>query len=369
MVDTSKMTEKMKKIILAITTAVCLLSSCEKYETIKTVDYDYSNNFEKFWSLVNENYCFLGDAYANDKVTYLDWQKVYDDWQPKAVAAENDVEFFNILAKCLDNLRDGHVWMISDFKTYSNNEYKLKPDGVTYYEPAFESGRVRKVYLNEGGAYDEDKSCKTKNGFRFGTIERDGKKFAYIYHGEFSKKLEADDMKYINPMVEEADAIIYDIRNNPGGSGKYGLQTAGLFMKEQTLVGYSVLKNGPGHNDFANPYELYATPSTRYDWSDKQTALLTDRGVYSTANLFTSAMRHAPNVIQVGQITGGGGGLPMTHHLPNGWLVVFASNILLDVEMKHIEPGIAPDFEALLGDDPTKDGVVEEAITQLLLKL
>lgn len=360
----------MKKIIIAVAATICMLSSCEKYETLKTVDYDYSNNFEKFWNLVNENYCFLGDAFANnDKLNYLDWQAVYDQWQPKAVAAKDDAEFFNILGKCLDELRDGHVWMISDFKTYSNHEFKLKPDGVTYYEEAFEKGRIEKEYLNKGGAYDEDKAFKTRNGFIYGTIERDGKKFAYIYHGEFSKTLTGFDLHYINPVVENADAIIYDIRNNPGGTAMYGIEVAGFFMKEKTLVGYSVLKDGPGYNDFANPKEIYAVPSNKCDWSDKQTAVLTDRGVYSTANIFTNATRYAPNVIRVGQRSGGGGGLPATHHLPNGWLVVFSSNILLDADMKHIEPGIAPDFEASLGTDPTKDGILEKAIEELSKKI
>ena len=79
-------------------------------------------------------------------------------------------------------------------------------------------------------------------------------------------------------------------------------------------------------------------------------------------------MKLAPNVIQVGQISGGGGGLPMTHHLPNGWCVVFASNILLDTDMNHIEPGVAPDFEAEIGDYESthKDGIVEKAIEELL---
>ena len=44
--------------------------------------------------------------------------------------------------------------------------------------------------------------------------------------------------------LKAADAIIFDIRNNPGGSGILGLEMAGHFMKEKTLVGYSTHKNG-----------------------------------------------------------------------------------------------------------------------------
>ena len=154
-------------------------------------------------------------------------------------------------------------------------------------------------------------------------------------------------------------------------SGLLGLELAGHFMTEKTFVGYSAHKYGKGHDDFEKPSEMYCKPSDKYNWTNKQTALLTNRGVYSTANLFTSAMKHAPNVIQVGQTSGGGGGLPMTHYLPNGWLLVFASNILLDTDMNHIEPGIAPDYEAEIGDFETthKDGIVEKAIEELLKRI
>jgi C-terminal processing protease CtpA/Prc len=202
-------------------------------------------------------------------------------------------------------------------------------------------------------------------------IERDGKKFAYIYYDDFTVQIDDNDYKYIDPVVQEADAIIFDIRENPGGSGPLGLELAGHFMKEETFVGYSTYKSGPGHDDFVDPFEMHVTPSKKYNWADKQTAILTNRGVYSTANLFTSVMKHAPNAIQVGQRSGGGGGLPMTHYLPNGWVVVFASNILLDVDMNHIEPGIYPDYEAEIGDFKTtgKDGIVEKAIEELMKRI
>ena len=67
-----------------------------------------------------------------------------------------------------------------------------------------------------------------------------------------------------------------------------------------------------------------------------------------------------------------GGGLPMSHYLPNGWNLVFSSNVLLDAEKNHIEGGIKPDFEAEIGDDyktTRKDGVVEKALDELIKKI
>ena len=363
----------MKKIIICAVMAVMAFSACEKYETVKTVDTDFVRNYEAFWTMVNENYCFLGTKFNNNK--NVDWQAVYDKWMP---IVENNVkdeyELLNIMGKSLDVLRDGHIWIISDFKRYVNYEFYLKPDGVTYYGDDFVKGFVEEHYLKNSVDKDDykgDKSFRTRNGIIYGIIEREGKKFAYIYHSSFSINIQDIDLKYIDHAVQEADAIIIDVRNNPGGSGIFGLQLAGHFMSEKTHVGYSAHKTGKGHNDFEEPSEMYCVPSTKYNWADKQTAVLTNRGVYSTANLFTSAMSYAPNAIQVGQISGGGGGLPMTHYLPNGWCVVFPSNVLLDVNKNHIEPGIAPDFEAEIGDYQTthKDGIVEKAIEELLKKL
>ena len=362
----------MKRYIAAIFAGISILVSCEKYDTIKTVDKDFVTNYEAFWNMVNENYCFLGTAYGNDK--NVDWQAVYDKWMP---IVKNDVkeeyELFNIIGKSLDVLKDGHIWMESDFKFYSNDKYLYKPDGTKYPEN-FVKGLVQKLYFNYNGTdendYKGDKSFLTANGFPFGMIERDGKKIAYIYHGDFTKEFEEADMAALDPLVKKADALIYDMRNNPGGSGILAFTQASLFYKNKTHVGYDAFKNGPGHDDFSEPTPSYVVPSDKYSWSSKPTALLTDRHVYSTANLFACIMKQLPNdqVILVGQITGGGGGLPMSHYLPNGWNLVFASNILLNEEMKNIECGIEPDFEASIGDytNTKKDGVVETAIEKLL---
>ena len=365
---------KMKNTIAAIFAGVCLFVSCEPLDTVKSVDKDFVNNYEAFWNMVNENYCFLGTSFGNDK--NVDWQAVYDKWMP---IVKNEVteeyELFNIIGKSLDVLKDGHIWMESDFKYYTNDGFLLKPDGETYYETNFIKNFVEENYLVTSTGKDDykgDKEFISPTGFPYGVIERNGKKFVYIYHGSYEKEFGDADMAAFNPLVKDADAIIYDIRNNPGGSGIMALTQGSLFFKEKKLVGYDAFKNGPGHDDFTEPSENYVVPSDKYDWSDKPTALLINRRVYSAANLFTSIMSQAPNVILVGQISGGGGGLPMSHYLPNGWNVVFSSNILLNPDKKHIEGGIKPDFEAEMGEDcktTKKDGIVEKAIEELLKKI
>lgn len=343
----------MRKILISILFATFALVSCEKYDTVKEVNNDFKYNFEMFWKLVDEQYCFLG--YKN-----IDWDAVYDEMMPRVEAAKTEQEFFNVLEASLDYLRDGHVWMISPFKVYSCDTYKYDENDVEY-PGNFDWDVVKDNYLKETFR-------RIKSNIRFGEIERDGHTYAYIYYAGFDGSWEEDDYKYIEPFVNKADGIIFDIRCNPGGQGEVGLELASNFVKEETLIGYYASKSGNGHDDFTNLVPLYLKPTFEHDWSDKKTMLLTNREVYSTANLFTCAMKQAKNVTQIGGITGGGGGMPMTHYLANGWLVVFPSNVLFDINKQHIEGGIAPDIEVTATDEELeagRDAILERAILEL----
>jgi C-terminal processing protease CtpA/Prc len=60
----------------------------------------------------------------------------------------------------------------------------------------------------------------------------------------------------------------------------------------------------------------------------------------------------------------------MTHYLPNGWLVVFPSNMLFDRDKQHIENGIDPDILIDADEDMEngKDTIIERAIEELSKK-
>ena len=328
--------------------------SCEKFESYKSVNNDFKANFDAFWTMVDEQYCYLD--YKN-----IDWNAVYDEMLPRVEAAKTEQEFFNVLESSLDYLRDGHVWMISPFKTYSCQTYRIDENGE-YYPTNYNSGTISKYYVTE-----VFRTMAT--GIVFGEIERDGHNYAYIYYDGFDSVWTEEDYKYIDPIIERSEGIIFDIRNNPGGSGEVGLTLGGNFFTEKTLVGYTAIKTGKGHNDRSEMQELYCRPSAKHNWADKKTMLLTNRGVYSTANLFTCALKHAKNVTQIGGITGGGGAMPMTHYLPNGWLVVFPANMLFDVNKQHIENGIEPDIEVTCTKeefDAGVDAIIERALVELM---
>jgi C-terminal processing protease CtpA/Prc len=141
----------------------------------------------------------------------------------------------------------------------------------------------------------------------------------------------------------------------------------GRFIKEKTLVGYQISKTGKSYNDVSEPQALYAVPvGVKYNWADKKTVLLTNRDVYSTANMFACFMKEAPNVTVIGGRSGGGGGLPSTFYLPNGWaLTMSGQKMTLDVNKVHIEPGVEPDIYVTITEEDAQnkvDSILEKAI-------
>lgn len=343
----------MKK-ILSLLAFTLMLGACEKAETYEEVDNDFMHNFDVAWNIVNENYCFLG--YKN-----IDWDKVYDEYKPRVESAKDEFEFFDIMCDLVDIFRDGHSGIISNFDRHGG-DYTIGPNGESYPKDYISSSVVENYLL---------KRRVTKNKFVYGIIEQGERKFAYIGYPDFSVSLGDVDLQYIAPFVDEADGLIVDIRNNPGGVGGYGLLFAGHFFSEKTLVGYTARKNGVGHDDFTDLYEVKVEPASANNWSDKPTMLLTNRVVYSTANILASALRYAPNVTLVGGRSGGGGGLPEVYYLPNGWAFALPSNVIFDVEKQHIENGVEPDVEIHISDedaDNEKDTILEKAIELLMQK-
>ena len=350
----------MKRIfnIITVITAI-FVTSCVKNDYVKETDYDLKTNYEVFWNLINENYCFLGDNYGYTK--NVDWKKVYEEMMPLVEAATSEEELLDIMGKSIDYLKDGHVSIDTKFNHRGCYTFYYDENNVRYPEN-FIKGLISNKVL--------DYSYRTRNGHVYGNITRDGKKFFYLHHDDFSKDLTAEDLEMFKLHIEKADGIIYDIRTNPGGKAQLSLDIAGRFVKEKTLIGYQVLKTGKGYNDLSESSPLYIVPNKDgNNWADKKTAVLTNRDVYSTANMFASYMKVVPNATLIGGITGGGGGLPCTHYLPNGWAVTMSGQrMTLDVDKVHIERGVEPDIKVTITEEDIKnnvDSILEKAIEVL----
>ena len=350
----------MKRIlnIIIVITAI-FATSCIKNDYITEVDTDFKTNYEVFWKLFNENYCFFGDNYGYTK--NVDWNAVYDEMMPLVEAAVTEVELFEIMGKSIDYLKDGHVWIDTKFKHRGCYTFYYDENGVRYPEN-FIQGVIESKYL--------DYQFKTRNGHKYGTITKGDKTFFYVHHADFTKDLTAEDIEMFQPLIEKSDGIIYDIRTNPGGNAQLAMEVAGRFVNEKTFIGYDVVKSGKGYNDLCEPSPLYIVPmAPENKWADYKTTVLTNRDVYSTANMFASNMKQVPSATLIGGITGGGGGQPTSYYLPNGWTITMSSQRMsLDVNKVHIEGGVEPDIYVTITEEDKAnkvDSILEKAIEVL----
>jgi C-terminal processing protease CtpA/Prc len=230
--------------------------------------------------------------------------------------------------------------------------------GTTYYwdwnlnHPLNFSDSLQRNYLGNDFRYT--------NGIKYTVLPDE---VAYMYVESFENGLNSNNLSIMLRNMSTAKGLILDIRNNGGGQLTSAEKLAGHFVRTKTLCGYIQHKTGKGHNDFSSPEKLYIEPNGVI-WK-KPVVVLTNRAVYSSANHFVMLVKPLPQVVVIGDKTGGGSGLPLNSTLPNGWTVRFSACPILDIEGKHTEFGIAPHEEVQITSADWNNGrntIIERAI-------
>ena len=302
-------------------------SSCIKIEEYPN---DPRGNFEALWKIMDEHYCFFDYKEIN-------WDSIHTEYAKRIDNSMNNESLFMLLNEMLQELKDGHVNLITPFdigrywKWYEDYPHNFNPDLLNNY---FGSN-----YAISGG-------------IRYKILEDN---IGYMYYGDFSSGLGETNIDYIIDKLSICDGIIIDVRDNGGGLLSNAESLAARFVNEKTLVGYIRHKTGKGHNDFSEPFARYNEPSTRLRYQ-KPVVVLTNRSCFSATNDFVNAMRYCPKVTVLGDKTGGGSGLPFNSEIPNGWSVRFSACPVFNAAMEQIEFGIDPDIHVDLSNSDAKKG-------------
>ena len=332
----------MKKILLVIC-VILIFWGCNKEETVTKYNNDPYENFDTLWEILDERYCYF--SYKN-----IDWVGVYNDISPRVNNAKDVFQLFDLMAEMIDTLEDGHVNLYAPFDVSSCSGW------FDSYPADFNSDFLYKHF---------DADLRSAGGFAYTTLENG--EIGYIRYSSFSNGFTAANLAYIDAyfhQLNKVKGIIIDVRNNGGGSLGYSERLASCFFKEKTTIGYMRHKTGKCHDCFSDPTPIVTDPADApIDWSDKRVIVLSNRRCYSATNDFIVRMKQAPNVIVVGGITGGGGGMPLSQELPNGWMVRFSAVPMYDSDMQHTEFGVIPDIEAHISLDDTDDTILLQAIT------
>lgn len=323
-----------------------ILSGCEKVLMEDEPGNDPVTNFEHLWKTADEKYSFF--EYKD-----IDWDAVYQKYRPQVSNDMTNYALFTVLKEMLNELRDGHVNLTAPFDvsrytfTYNapeNFNFRLLKDNYIGWDY-----RITGPLINT-------------------TIKVGDKNIGYIYYGSFSRTVQYADIDFAVQSMIHTDGIILDMRSNGGGSVNNIYTIGSRFADKRRFIYSSILKNGPGYDDFGDAAEVYMEPGGFFQYT-KKVILLTNRGCFSATSFFTLAMKAFPHVIQVGDTTGGGLGAPAGFELPNGWGYRFSVSRTFSPGGDNWENGIPPDVVVWM--DPVHeaqgiDDIMEKAIDLIL---
>ena len=329
----------MKKLIIFLV-LIIIFSGCEQAFLEDEQTNDPVTNFNALWSTFDKKYSYF-------TIKKINWDSVYQVYRPKVHQNMTDRELFNVMADMLFSLRDGHVNLFTDFNLSRNWQWYLDAP------PNFDWDLIERNYLEE----EYEISGPLRNKILEGNI-------GYIYYRSFLQRIDPDNIDYVIEKFKDTKGVIIDVRNNGGGSVSNSSRLASRFFDEERLVKLEVYKNGPAHNAFTPPVGTSIKPGGDQQFT-KPIAVLSNRSSYSAANDFVLKMKALPYVTVFGDTTGGGGGLPVSYELPNGWRYRFSSTITFSPGGFSVEAGIPPD--RLVYMDTTdilkgKDTIIEAAL-------
>jgi C-terminal processing protease CtpA/Prc len=290
-------------------------------------------------------------------------------------------------------LRDGHV------NLYTRNNRSRNADWYLNYPANFNPGFMNRTYWG--------KDYQTSGALLNTWVDSIG----YVYYGSFASSFSKGHLDHVLNRFAHAKGLIIDVRDNGGGSLGNVFRLVERFIPEKTYVGTIQYKTGAGANDFSVPDSVFVKPLVDYakraeakakaeakkqqkgkskteeeeaadekpkrvgagQWAvadstgmmlNKPIVVLINRHSYSATNFFAAFMSTLPNVTLIGDKSGGGGGIPVSFELPNGWAFRLSATRTYLPDGTNIEDGIAPDIYQNTGpEDEVKgmDAILERA--------
>lgn len=294
------------------------------------------DNFDSLWEIVDTRYCFFEEK-------GIDWSEVKAKYRERVTPDMGDLALFNLCSEMLAELRDGHVNLSSSFNTFYYREWWSR------YPQDFNLRTLQEHYLD----FDYGQTSGISYKMMPDSI-------GYMYYPSFSSGIGELNLDYVLSILYRAKGLVVDVRNNGGGLLTNVGTLVSRFTTHTVTGAYITHKTGPGHNDFSEPFAFTYSPAgpRRVSWNGTPVIVLTNRSCYSAANDFVAVMKSLPGVAVMGARTGGGGGLPSSSELPNGWLVRLSASPISGPDGEFIEFGVdpTPGCEVSSPDDELSEG-------------
>lgn len=341
----SSFMSKMNRILYGIFVAinVFLLFGCEKQLLEKDPEATPFAVFDYLWEDVNNRYSFFEEK-------SIDWEATREKYRSLIDEHTSDKALFSILSEMLYELKDGHVNLTSSFDRSRNWDWFME------YPPNYNQNIIERYYL--GKKY---RITGTLNNIIIDSV-------LYVNYRSFSDKISNSNLRELMDYAENTKGVIIDVRSNGGGSLSNAYRLASCFTDTTVVFAKSRMKTGPGKNDFSEWDEMKIEPFNGKRFTGKVVVLI-NRKSYSATTFFSQMMKTLPNAVLMGDMTGGGGGIPAFGELPNGWRYRFSATQTINLYHEQIEPGVKEDVYVMMNfedEHKGKDTVIESAKAFLL---
>jgi hypothetical protein len=224
----------------------------------------------------------------------VDWDRLRDQWRPKALASQTSDEFAAACAEMLKPLRDLHVSLSlagTDIPVFD------RPRAANSNPPAH-----KKIL---GGLHVA--------GRLQWAVTADNIGFAGIYGWDDASVPEQFD-KALEQM-RRTRGLIVDVRWNGGGNERLAQQVAGRFLQKPVVYAYDQFRDGTERTNLTKRFPRSAGPAGRWRY-EKPVILLIGQKCMSSGESFVGMMMGAPNVTTMGDHTCGSSGNPQVLELP-----------------------------------------------------
>lgn len=275
--------------------------------------------FDAVWNSFDEEYPYF-------RYKQVNWDSLRGVFRPRAETAASQAALANLLVEMLSPLRDAHVRLI-----------RADGSSMPTYQPADRKNWERPLWDKTAAAcglrqVKPDLSYCTMSGVAYITIG-----------GWANSRFNVADLDGVVDHFRDAPAMIIDVRMNGGGDDALAFAFAGRFATRSTVTGFVQFRSGPRHDDLGPETTRRIGPRGAFQFT-RPVVVLSGRGVLSSNESFVSAMRELPNVLILGDTTGGASGNPVEHSLGGGWLYTVSRWIERTADRRIVEwQGIPPD--------------------------
>lgn len=338
-------------------------------------------NFEVLWNTFNEQYCSF------DK-RKIDWTKTYSSYRSKISKETNELELFKLFDEMLNSLNDGHVnieapeSLIDTLNTLKDEEKstlaeKPKVDAFELGDMIADkyctsiknhnSGIVKWGMMKNNIAYLQINAMWLLAYYKLPT-NLALQEFVPLYLEQMDKRVfqrqdEIDGadllMDTIAMDIQNANALIIDLRFNQGGKDEVSLEFLGHLVDHRIEIASKKAKLGDG---YTNHQKIYLEAKKPY--FDKDVYVLTSHITASAAEVAVLATLPQKKFLRIGSATEGIFSDGLDKRLPNGWEYVLSNEVYLAFEGKDYEGiGVPPDINL---NYPKEKGAIINLILEQL---